>query len=105
MTPFFLSRIPLKVYAFAGIAVFAMALFVAYSYQKDRADKAVDRAATATVQADALNTVATKTEDARSEQKEKQADVDKIEGSDTRLPDGWGVELQRVRDRKAANPR
>lgn len=45
----------------------------------------------------ALDTVTTKTEVIRNEQHEKQADVDTIQGSDQRLPDGYGSRLECVR--------
>ena len=52
----------------------------------------------------ALDNVAAQTPVIRQEQEEKQADVDKIEGSDTRLPDGYGDSLQRLRERERRNP-
>lgn len=52
----------------------------------------------------ALDRVTTKTETIRNEQQEKQADVDTIQGSDQRLPDGFASDLQRVRDGKRRNP-
>lgn len=45
----------------------------------------------------ALDTVTTKTETIRTEQKAKEDEVTKIEGSDQRLPDGFGRDLERVR--------
>lgn len=52
----------------------------------------------------ALDTVTTKTKVIRNDQQEKQADVDTIQGSDQRLPDGFASDLQRVRDGKRRNP-
>ena len=45
----------------------------------------------------ALDTVTTKTETIRIEQKAKEDEVTKIEGADQRLPDGFGRDLERVR--------
>ena len=52
----------------------------------------------------ALDTVARETPIIRQDQEEKQRAVDEIEGSDQRLPDGYGDSLQRVRDRERRNP-
>lgn len=46
----------------------------------------------------ALDTVTTKTETIRTEQKAKTDAVNEIQGSDQRLPDGFASDLQRVRD-------
>lgn len=51
----------------------------------------------------ALDNVAKETPVIRQEQEEKQREVDQIEGSDTRLPDGYGESLERVR-RGERNP-
>jgi len=51
----------------------------------------------------ALDRVASETPIIRQEQAEKQREVDQIEGSDTRLPDGYGKSLERVR-RGNGNP-
>lgn len=45
----------------------------------------------------ALDKVTTKTETIRTDQKAKEDEVAKIEGSDQRLPDGFGRDLERVR--------
>lgn len=52
----------------------------------------------------ALDLVTTKTETINTDTKAKQDEADKIEGSDTKLPDGYGSALQRVRDGKRNNP-
>lgn len=52
----------------------------------------------------ALDRVTTKTETINTDTKAKQDEADKIEGADTRLPDGYGSALQRVRDGKRQNP-
>lgn len=73
------------------------------AYQKHRADRAEARLAPAKASVDALNKVATETPIIRQEQAEKEREVERIEGSDTRLPDGYGESLQRVR-RGKPNP-
>jgi hypothetical protein len=45
----------------------------------------------------ALDRVATETPVIRQEQAEKQNEAEKIKGADTRLPDGFGRSLERVR--------
>lgn len=44
-----------------------------------------------------LDKVAAQTPAIRQEQAAKEREVNEIEGSDTRLPDGYGAELERVR--------
>lgn len=77
------------------IALIFVGLVLAWCAQgrSDTRDVARTEAATGK----ALDNVAAQTPVIRQEQEEKQADVDKIEGSDTRLPDGYGAELERVR--------
>lgn len=95
-----LSRIPLKYWIGLGILVLIASLYGAWKWERARADRAVTEARQATVTSDTLDKVATKTDQIRVETKEKEAQVDQIEGSDTRLPDGFGRDLQRVRDGK-----
>lgn len=45
----------------------------------------------------ALDRVTTQTQAIEADKQEKQADVDKIPGSDQRLPDGYGSRLECVR--------
>lgn len=63
-----------------------------------------DDARVAAVTGKALDKVAEQTPVIRQEQEEKQREVEAIEGSDTRLPDGYGKSLERVR-RGGSNPR
>lgn len=88
---------PLKVWRGIGVIALVLTLWGAYSFQKARADRAVTEARQATVTSDALDKVATKTDQIRAETKEKESQVDQIEGSDTRLPDGYGRQLECVR--------
>lgn len=48
----------------------------------------------------ALDKVAEQTPVIRQEQKEKENEVSAIEGSDARLPDGYGASLERVRSKR-----
>lgn len=48
----------------------------------------------------ALDRVAEQTPVIRQEQKEKENEVSAIEGSDARLPDGYGASLERVRSKR-----
>ena len=77
------------------IALIFVGLVLAWCAQgrSDTRDIARTEAATGK----ALDNVAAQTPIIRQEQEEKQADVDKIEGSDTRLPDGYGRRLECVR--------
>jgi len=63
-----------------------------------------DDARVAAATGKALDKVAEQTPVIRQEQEEKQREVEAIEGSDTRLPDGYGKSLERVR-RGGGNPR
>ena len=63
-----------------------------------RAARAETQLAPAIASAKALDQVATETPAIRADQKEKEDEVDKIEGAYARLPDGFGADLQRVRD-------
>lgn len=92
-----LSRIPLKYWIGLGVLVLIASLYGAWKWEKARADRYVSEARQATVTSDALDKVATKTDQIRVETKEKEAQVDQIEGSDTRLPDGYGRQLECVR--------
>lgn len=58
-----------------------------------------DDARTANVTGQQLDKVAKEVPAIREEQKEKQDEVEKIEGADQPLPPGFGTELERVRKR------
>lgn len=62
-----------------------------------RAARAEAQLVPAVASAKALDEVATATPAIRADQKEKEDEVDKIDGADARLPDGFGAELERVR--------
>lgn len=94
---------PLRtVLTLAGIVMLLALVIVSISFCQARKDaqraKAEGRVAEATGKA--LDTVAKETPVIRQQQEEKQREVDQIQGSDTRLPDGYGDSLQRLRDGK-----
>ena len=72
-------------------------LALSYCSEKDRLKRSKSEASVATATGKALDTVAAETPVIRQDQEEKQRAVDAIEGSDTRLPDGFGADLERVR--------
>lgn len=92
-----LSRLPLRIYAFGAVALIMLALIFAVNHATKRAERAerAERQATATTKA--LDKAATDTANVRANQKEKEDEVTRIEGSDARLPDGFGAQLERVR--------
>jgi biopolymer transport protein ExbB/TolQ len=94
-----LRALPWQVKAGAVTLVAFALLWTAYSYQKARADRAVAEVRQQRVTTRALDTVAEKTESIRSQQQETERAVDEIQGSDQRLPDGFGAELERLRQR------
>lgn len=81
---------------FGTIIVIACLLFAVLTMcQQGQRTKAQLQTENATGKA--LDRVTTQTEAIRIDQQEKQADVDKIPGSDQRLPDGYGSRLECVR--------
>lgn len=92
--------LPARSWLILGALAGVLALFGAYKFQEARADRAVAEARQSKVTVEALDRVATQTPAIRSEQEEKQRAVDEIQGADQRLPDGFGPDLQRLRDRK-----
>lgn len=99
----FLRAIPLRAWLAVGVLAAVLTLYGAYKYQQHRADRAEADLAPAIAIGEALDTVAVQTPIIRQDQKERQDAVDQIQGSDDRLPDGYGSDLQRVRDGRA-NP-
>ena len=96
----FIRALPWQVKAGAVTLVAFALLWTAYSYQKARADRAVAEARQERVTSRALDTVAEQTQSIRSQQQETERAVDEIQGSDQRLPDGYGRDLQRLRDQQ-----
>jgi hypothetical protein len=94
------------VYIAATIVVLIFAvLTLAWCAERDRARKARSDASIAVATGEALDKVASETPVIRQEQEEKQDAVKEIPGADDRLPDGFGRELERVRNGRADNPR
>ena len=91
-------------YVVIGCVIAALCLCFAVLTMCKSGDTARDRAQTANATGKALDTVARETPVIRQEQEEKQRAVDEIQGSDTKLPDGFGRDLQRVRDGQRRNP-
>lgn len=99
MTPAELIRLPSRL-AWAAAAVILLAIVLIVLGRCSRSDEvrqARSDARVAEATGEALDRVASQTPEIRREQEERQNAVDKIEGADQRLPDGFGVELERVR--------
>lgn len=102
----FLRSIPLRWWGVIGAVAAVLTLYGAFKYQQHRADRAEADLAPAIATGKALDSVATQTPIIRQDQKERQDAVDQIQGSDDRLPDGYGAELERLRNGRAnPNPR
>lgn len=95
----FLRETKSWLYLAAVIALLVLATVVISRCTQSRDQSARTEKATSK----ALDNVATQTPAIRQEQEDKQREVDNIEGSDQRLPDGYGDDLQRLRDKR--NPR
>ena len=86
------------------IAALCLAFAVLTMCKQRDAYKAREQTAAATT--GALDKVANETPAIRADQEEKQRDVDAIEGSSDRLPDGFGRDLECVRrGSECRNPR
>lgn len=80
----------------AAVALIVLAVFVLGRCDRDKGrDQDV-----AVATGKALDMVAKETPAIRQDQQERQREVDQIEGSDQRLPDGYGAELERLRHRE-----
>ena len=96
---------PLKTWLIIGAVLGAGIGWAAYQHQKARADRAEARLAPAVATGKALDRVAIQTPIIRADEEEKRRAVDQIQGADQRLPDGFGVELERVRrERRDRHP-
>lgn len=95
-----LGRVPLRVWVIGGIALAFLVLASALKLTIDRAEKAEAKAAQAVATSKALDKVIIETSTIRQEQKEQESEVDKIPGASDRLPDGFGSDLERVRQRQ-----
>lgn len=92
-----LRFLPARVWFGLGVVAVVLLAFAAYKYQQGRADRAEAALAPAKASVEALDTVATETPIIRQDQAEKEKAVDEIEGSETRLPAGYGARLECVR--------
>jgi len=79
------------------VALIFLGLTLSYCHERGQARKARAEASVAQATGKALDRVAAETPVIRQEQAEKQNEAEKIEGADTRLPDGFGRSLERVR--------
>lgn len=91
------GRIVAGIIALCVIVCLVLLLGYCQARKEARTAKSEGRVATATGKA--LDRVSEQSEGIRADQKEKERGVDTIEGSDQRLPDGFGAELERVRKR------
>lgn len=100
-----LRMFPAKVWLGVGAVAAVLALYAGYRYQESRANRAIAEARQSNVTVGALDTVATKTTTINAETEEKSDAVEKIQGADTRLPDNFGRDLERVRrGERGSNP-
>lgn len=90
----------------ATVALLVLAIFIlGRCSQNDRIAKQRHDLEVARATGKALDKVDAETPIIRNEQKEKEREVDQIPGSETRLPDGYGAELERVRKQRDRDPR
>ena len=96
-------NIPEEIRKWVGLGVLIVVLCIAFAVLTMCNNRNRDDNRTQVATGKALDRVASETPVIRQEQAEKQREVDQIEGSDTRLPDGYGKSLERVR-RGNGNP-
>lgn len=100
-----IPRPSLKAILLACVVLAACLLVLGFCQARKEARTAKSEGRVAVATGKALDRVSTETEAVRNDQKEKEKAVDEIQGSDQRLPAGYGESLQRVRDRdKHRNP-
>lgn len=93
MTPFGSVRSLITIGAIVVVACLLFAVLTMCQGSKTQRAKLQTENATGR----ALDKVTTKTETINTDTKAKQDEADKIEGADTRLPDGYGARLECVR--------
>ena len=96
-------NIPEEIRKWVGLGVLIVVLCLAFAVLTMCNNRNRDDNRTQVATGKALDRVASETPVIRQEQAEKQREVDQIEGSDARLPDGYGKSLERVR-RGNGNP-
>ncbi len=92
-----MKTLTLRAWIALGVIVLAILLTVSWCADRARLKTMRGEATVAAATGEALDTVAEQTPVIRQEQAEKQREVEKIEGADQRLPDGFGADLERVR--------
>lgn len=86
-----------RVLTIAAIVVLLILIGASLAWCSQRGASQKRDAVVAKTTGRALDKVVAQTPIIRNEQKVKENEVAKIEGADERLPDGFGVELERVR--------
>ncbi len=92
-----MKTLTLRAWLVLGVVVLALLLTMSWCADRTRLKKMRAEATVGQATGKALDRVATETPVIRQEQQEKQREVEKIEGADQRLPDGFGADLERVR--------
>lgn len=92
-----MRTLPLRTWLILGVIVFTVVMSLAWCSARRDAQNARSEARLSEATGKALDKVTAQTETIRQEQQEKQREVDAIEGSRDRLPDGYGESLERVR--------
>lgn len=91
------GRIVAGVIALCVIIVLVLSLGWCQARKEARTAKSEGRVATVTGKA--MDRVSEQSEGIREQQQNKEKEVERIEGADQRLPDGFSAELERVRQR------
>lgn len=94
---FGLSNLGERVTGAVMLAVVLVFVALALSWCGQRQASQKRDAVVARTTGKALDKVATEVPVIRQDQQERENEVDKIEGSDTKLPDGFAAELERLR--------
>lgn len=99
MREFFRALDPTRWAALIGVVLLLILTVVTLSWcnERDRLKQSRQEANVAAATGRALDKVAKETPAIRQDQEEKQRAVDNLEGSDQRLPDGYGRDLECVR--------
>jgi len=90
-------RIPYRTIMILTVIVVAVFVLLSWRASCTRNERMKEEATIADAVAVNLDKVAKETPAIRQDQQEKQDAVDEIEGSDGRLPAGYGAELERLR--------
>jgi Flp pilus assembly protein TadB len=91
------SRFPLRTILIAAVIIMCLLAVLSWRSACTSADKARREASIAAATGNALDNVAAKTPEIRADQKQKEDAVEKIDGADAPLPDGFASSLERVR--------